>query len=191
MVEDCLNCNLTQLSEEVLSNITKTSDWVITENFQKLEIKKFTGVLTSIIEDLSSKHFTEFLKEKFNINDIELDKSFDGGGLTFTKKGGFLRYHADFPYSDKVEKYRILNAILYLNYEKIEGGNLHLIDNDTKTVEEMVNPEMGRLVIFPTSKNTPHGVSVIKNGLRISLNAYYYSDEPLDDRFSPSRTMWL
>jgi hypothetical protein len=71
------------------------------------------------------------------------------------------------------------------------GGDLHLLDSSTKTVEASIQPLWGRILAFPTSRSTPHGFSIIKNGRRIGVNAYFYADSPLDDRFTPSKTEWL
>jgi len=162
-------------------------------NFQKMEIR--TSHTKGIIDDLlilmSSHELTKSLSAVFDIAPLTSDISYDGGGLTITDVGGHLHYHADFPYSNKVKKYRVINCLLYLSSPNIKGGDLHLLDPSTRTVEASVQPLWGRVIAFPTTRHTPHGFSKVKEGRRISVNAYFYADHPLDERYSPSKTEWL
>ncbi len=160
-------------------------------NFQKIEIKKAGGIIGELLSEMQSNQLLDFASQKFSLGNISSDISYDGGGFTITKQGGFLRYHADFPYSNNVQKYRVLNALMYLCDDDFEGGELHLIDPYSGTVEARITPKFGTIAIFPTSKYTPHGVSRIIKGNRISINSYFYDSKPLDDRLTPSKTMWL
>jgi Rps23 Pro-64 3,4-dihydroxylase Tpa1-like proline 4-hydroxylase len=161
------------------------------DNFQKTEVKSAEGVIGQLLSEMQSSQLLNFSREKFSLNNISGDLSYDGGGFTVTPQGGFLRYHADFPYSSSVGKYRVLNALMYLCDDSFEGGELHLIDPISGTVEARITPKFGTIAIFPTSKYTPHGVSRIIKGNRLSINSYFYDSKPLDDRLTPSKTMWL
>ena len=108
-----------------------------------------------------------------------------------TGVGKYLRYHFDFPYSNVAKKYRVVNALVYLSDPKIEGGELHLLDPETGTVEARVEPKFGTLALFATSDGSPHGVSKIYKHPRISINSYFYADKPLDNRIEPGKTTWL
>jgi Rps23 Pro-64 3,4-dihydroxylase Tpa1-like proline 4-hydroxylase len=180
---------LAAIEDEGLINANERNN----QNFQKTEIRASNknGIVKEVLSLMSSAEMTEVLSDAFGIASLSSDKSFDGGGLTITDTGGFLRYHADFPYSNLAKKYRVINCLLYLSSPDIHGGDLHLLDPTTRTVEAAIEPVWGRLLAFPTSKNTPHGFSRITSGRRISVNAYYYADYPLDDRFAPGKTEWL
>ena len=143
----------------------------------------------------TSQKVADAIQTKFSIpHKLSADPTFDGGGLTLSPPESFLRYHGDFNWSSKAEKYRYVNAILYLNasWNGTHGGYLHLIDNNTETVEKIVAPLFNRCAIFITSKETPHGVSINKNGFyRLSLNSYFYSDQPPKmNQTVPHKTLW-
>jgi Rps23 Pro-64 3,4-dihydroxylase Tpa1-like proline 4-hydroxylase len=148
-------------------------------------------MIGELLTGMQGEKILSFCKKIFHFEELYGDPNFDGGGLTITNKGGFLRYHADFPYSNLANRYRVINAILYLSTRDIQGGNLHLIDYDSGTVEASIQPKFGTIAIFPTSKYTQHGVSRILEGTRVGINAYFYANAPLDDRVDPSKTLWM
>ena len=95
--------------------------------------------LNQLLNVLSDNEFIESLKEKFNINKnikIYPDLTYDGGGYVYSPPGSFLGYHADFNFSSKTNKYRVLNILIYMNedYQDSQGGALHLLDAKSKTV---------------------------------------------------------
>jgi hypothetical protein len=172
---------------------TPTQDFLVNKNsnFQKKELRKASGHLGDILKYVCSQELLELCQREFGLSELKPDESFDGGGITVTSAPGFLRYHVDFPFSSVANAYRIVNVLLYLNDEDLCGGDLHLLDPISKTVEKIIKPEFGLLVAFMTSKNTPHGFSKIENGIRISVNSYFYHAAPLDDRWEPTKTGWL
>ena len=162
------------------------------ENYSKLELKTAGGMCGHLMDLMCGEKLNQFLQDRFpEMGQLTADPSFDGGGLTISPIGKFLRYHADFPYSNSTNKYRVLNALLYLSRPEIAGGELHLLDPESGTVEARIAPTFGTLAIFPTSSQTPHGVSRIFNSPRVSINSYFYAEKPLDDRVQPSKTEWL
>lgn len=151
--------------------------------------------LQELLDVFSNSELSSAIAEKFSFDELLYpDATFEGGGLTFSPPGTFLRYHGDFNYSSKVQKYRVINAILYLNYnyQPSDGGQLHLLDPKSDTVERIVEPVFNRCVLFKTSKETPHGVSRNNNEFtRVSFNSYFYADSPLrEDETQPHRTLW-
>ena len=162
------------------------------ENFQKKELSKCNNIIiNNLLDEIVSEHTLNKIKTIYNFQNLTTDPTFDGGGLTITETGGYLRYHADFPYSNSAKKFRVLNAILYLSDPTIIGGELHLLDFKTGTVEASIKPVYGTLLVFPTSKYTIHGFSKILKGKRITINSYLYDDKPIDDRNEPSKTIWF
>jgi 2OG-Fe(II) oxygenase superfamily len=186
---------------EVLEESSPTS--IFKSNFgEKKEWKKFSGDLVHLsgfLEYLSSADFIESLQEKFNIpKEIKLypDSTYDGGGYVISPPGSYLGYHADFNFSSQAEKYRVLNVLVYMNkdYQHKNGGVLHLLDPDSKTVEAEVLPEANTLLAFFTDDISFHGVSKNKQDFyRRSFNLYYYADQPISPNqgFDPHKTIWL
>jgi Rps23 Pro-64 3,4-dihydroxylase Tpa1-like proline 4-hydroxylase len=155
--------------------------------------------LNQLLNVLSDNEFIESLKEKFNINKnikIYPDLTYDGGGYVYSPPGSFLGYHADFNFSSKTNKYRVLNILIYMNedYQDSQGGALHLLDAKSKTVEKIVSPIANRLLAFSTDDTSFHGVSLNHDSFfRRSFNLYFYSDTPisLNQSSEPHKTIWL
>ncbi len=162
-----------------------------TENTRKYEWKSFEDETQQLLDFMISQEVVTTCKDYFGLAELESDPSFDGGGLVVSEVGGYLRYHHDFPYSNETGKYRVVNALLYLSSRNLRGGNLHLLDPKSGTVEFEIVPSSGTFVAFPTSKFTPHGFSRILEGRRIGVNSYLYASSPLDGRWKPSATEWL
>jgi Rps23 Pro-64 3,4-dihydroxylase Tpa1-like proline 4-hydroxylase len=169
----------------------------VEHNGRKLQFTQSNGdpALESLMSVFGSQQLASEIQQKFMLDrGLTPDTTFEGGGLTFSPPGTFLRYHSDFNYSSRAQRYRVVNAICYFNhnYQSSNGGHLHLLDPKSNTVESLVEPKFNRCVLFKTSKLTPHGVN--RNSLnftRISFNCYFYSEQPLlADEVDPHRTLW-
>ena len=155
--------------------------------------------LKSLLNLLASEDFINSLKVKFGIPDtvsIFPDLTYDGGGYVVSPPGSYLGYHADFNFSSKASKYRVINILFYMNPNYVEdyGGHLHLLDSTSKTVEKSVLPRQNTILGFFTDDTSFHGVSLNQEGFyRRSFNLYYYSDAPVSQNQSadPHRTIWL
>ena len=203
LVEDFLDSRELNLLQSDLDLLEKTpeSKRYVSDHGDKREWKEFPRELphlTKFLNLLSSEEFVSNLKKIFNIpEDINIlsDPTYDGGGYVISPPGSFLRYHADFNYSSKAEKYRVLNILFYLNedYQDDHGGELHLLDSQTKTVEKRVAPKANTLLGFLTDDISFHGVSIIRKRPRRSFNIYYYSDKPIseDQATIPHKTIWV
>lgn len=188
--------DLSELEQSEPSSVFKS-------NFgEKKEWKKFPRELvnlTGLLDHLSSNEFIESLKLKFDIPkelEIYADVLYDGGGYVISPPGSYLGYHADFNFSSLAEKYRVLNVLIYMNegYQRTDGGILHLLDPDSKTVESEVMPEANTMLAFFTDDISFHGVS--RNNrefFRRSFNLYYYADQPVSPNqgLNPHKTIWL
>lgn len=192
--------NLLQ-SDLILLEKTPESKRYVSDHGDKREWKEFPKELSHLnkfLNLLSSEEFVSSLKKIFDIpQELNLltDPTYDGGGYVISPPGSFLRYHADFNYSSKAEKYRVLNILFYLNqdYQEDLGGELHLLDAQTKTVEKRVAPKANTLLGFLTDDISFHGVSIIRKQPRRSFNIYYYSDKPIseDQATIPHKTIWV
>lgn len=181
---------------------TEPTKHFISQFGEKKEWRTFPGNLIALNDFLNffgGSQFIELLKEKFGIlSSIELtpDFSYDGGGYVISPPGAFLAYHADFNYSSNVMKYRVINVLIYMNdnYEINQGGELHILDPESKTVERRVQPDLGTILAFYTDDTSFHGVSKNREGFfRRSFNLYYYAAEPISSNQSktPHKTIWL
>jgi Rps23 Pro-64 3,4-dihydroxylase Tpa1-like proline 4-hydroxylase len=95
-----------------------------------------------------------------DLNTIPLKKNFkelQANGLFFetimiqkykSNKGRYV-YHNDFSSESDQKRYRVLTYIYYLN-DVDEGGETQFWDN------YKVNPQKGKLVLFPASWTYPH-----------------------------------
>lgn len=193
VLTDCILGDRQEIWQEIKDLAAKNEDkHVENDNFSKLELKEAAGQIGEILKGMCSGELTNVCKRFFpEFEDLSADPTFDGGGLTKTPVGKFLRYHADFPYSNSARKYRVVNALLYLNEPEMRGGHLHLLDPESGTVEAQVKPEFGKILIFATSKLTPHGFSRIFEKPRYSVNSYFYADQPADGRVEPGKTEWI
>jgi hypothetical protein len=155
--------------------------------------------LNQLLNFLTGKEFINLLKAKFNIDskiNIYSDLTFDGGGYVVSPPGSYLAYHADFNFSSKAKMYRVLNILLYMNsnYSAENGGELHLLDQESKTVEKRVSPKLGTILGFFTDDTSFHGVSKNKGDFhRRSFNLYYYCEVPISPNQSsdPHKTIWV
>lgn len=187
------------LRNELVDLETELPDDVFTsENGHKIGYRNMRDRFphySSVLHLLSDESLTGTIRKKLNTDALYGDKTFDGGGFVISPPGTFLRDHADFNFSNNVKKYRVVNLILYLNYDyRTEyGGQLRLLDSENRTIEKLIEPRFNRAVIFKTHAKTLHGVSKNAEGFyRKSFNAYFYSDEPLlSDWKVPHKTLWI
>src|SRR5207253_9872662 len=107
--------------------------------------------LQSMLVELSSPSFLEFLEALTGIEALLPDPHLEGGGLHISGPGGILMPHTDFHWNQRIRCYRRLNVLLYLNesWKREWGGNLTLYDDAgaRKPVSTIV-PEWGTCVIF-------------------------------------------
>ena len=118
------------------------------------------------------------------------DPYLDGGGVHSTKKNGFLKMHTDFNWHQKLQCYRRINLLIYLNKnwkKEWKGDLLFATRNDSGfiDVKNKINPAFNKTVIFTTTDDTYHGhpepLNTPENITRDSVSMYYYqSAKPAD-----------
>lgn len=182
------------LPEEVLRGVLAEFprpgeiDWVVYDNpaeKQKLmnNAEAAMGPNTRLLlYQFNSATFLNFLEALTGIEGIIPDPHFWGGGLHQTRRGGFLKIHADFNRHYRLKVDRRLNLLLYLNRDWREeyGGALELWDREMKTCHERIQPVFNRCVIFSTTDFSYHGhpdpVLCPEGETRKSLALYYYTN---------------
>lgn len=137
-----------------------------------------------LLQQFNSSVFIDFLEKLTGIEGLIPDPHFRGGGLHQTFSGGKLDIHADFNVYKRLQVFRRINVILYLNKDWKEeyGGALELWDKNMTSCVKRVLPEFNRMVIFNTDNFSYHGhpdpLSCPEGESRKSLALYYYTATP-------------
>ncbi len=142
-----------------------------------------------LITELNSGIFIEFLERLTGIEGLVPDPHLNGGGVHQIRRGGFLKVHADFNWSEKLKLDRRVNLLLYLNpgWKEEYGGHLELWDEKMSKCEKKVLPIFNRLVIFNTNDHSFHGhpepLTCPEDIARNSIAMYYYTNgRPKEER---------
>ncbi|MAV58463.1 MAG: proline hydroxylase [Candidatus Marinimicrobia bacterium] len=141
----------------------------------------------ALIEFNSSK-FISFLEKMTSIERLIPDPYFTGGGFHQILKGGFLDVHTDFNYYKRLNLFRRINVLIYINEKWLPeyNGELELWSGNKQTgrCELKIEPIKNRCVIFNTNKSSFHGHPSEWNApdeiTRRSLALYYYTSEKED-----------
>lgn len=140
-----------------------------------------SGFTRNLLSELNSKAFLSFLEQMTGISGLLTDPSFEGGGLHETKTGGRLNIHADFTMHKTLKIERRLNLLVYLNENWLPEyrGELELWDRKMKACELRVSPQLGRAVVFSTTRDSYHGqpdpLTCPQKISRKSIAIYYYT----------------
>jgi hypothetical protein len=133
-----------------------------------------------LLDELNSTEFLAFLEDVTGIRKLIPDPYLEGGGLHLSMPGGILAPHTDFHVYSRLDLYRRLNVLLYVNpeWKPTDGGVLtlsHATRRDLGTRE--IEPMWGRMVIFETNDVSVHGFTdpVATGCRRQSLAIYYYT----------------
>lgn len=129
---------------------------------------------------------TDELGEMFGIDDLQMETV--GGGYHLIPPGGRLEMHTDFNRSPSSGRYRRLNVLTYLNEDWDDEGG-HLLLGADRSVS--IAPEMGRTVAFATSETSWHGHPIPARRRRLSIAAYFFTDEPPATFTHEHSTIWL
>jgi hypothetical protein len=137
--------------------------------------------------EFNSDGFLQLLEAITSIEGLIPDPYFTGGGMHQILAGGILDIHTDFNHYQRLNLYRRLNVLLYLNagWEPGWGGCLELWDDAPKRggrCFRSIPPIYNRLVIFHTNKVSFHGHPGEWNAPagvhRRSIALYYYTALP-------------
>ena len=151
-----------------------------------------------MFEELNAVPFVTFLEQLTGIGGVIPDPHLRGGGLHEIVRGGLLGIHADFNHNQRMDVWRWLNLLIYLNTEWDEtwGGHLELWDREGKTCVKRIAPVFNRAVIFDTSNFSyhghPHPLNCPEDDSRKSLALYYYTvGYPYADDTTPHSTVFI
>ena len=151
-------------------------------------------LLTSMFYELSSPPFLNFLESVTGIGGLIPDPYYEGGGLHCSGPGGVLMPHTDFHLYGRLNLYRRLNLLLYLNpgWGEDFGGCLGLWEKGAQHPAKLVVPAWGTCVIFRTDDRSVHGFSTpVREGRwRRSIALYYYSSQATAHFSGDAHTYW-
>lgn len=189
--------------EKVRQEVEVFSDWDGEKNFYGSEKKRWQNDIdklpknvSKLISYINSPSFLEIIEEITGESNLIPDPYLEGGGIHSTGNQGFLKMHVDFNWHEKLQAFRRLNVLIYLNkdWDKSFGGNLLLAKKNIHgklDVKQSIEPLFNRVVIFTTDDQSFHGqpdvLSVPESIRRNSIAAYYYVTNNPQNKTSKKR----
>ncbi|MFK7933820.1 MAG: 2OG-Fe(II) oxygenase [Saprospiraceae bacterium] len=145
--------------------------------------QRFSPAMKQFVHFLNSEPFLMFLQELTGIEEpLMPDPYFEGGGYHESKRGGFLKVHADFNKNKKTGLDRRLNVLVYMNkdWEDEWGGHFELWDREMKHCVKKVPPHFNTMALFSTTDFSYHGlpdpIMCPEGRSRRSIALYYYTN---------------
>ena len=158
------------------------------------DIESIPSPLAQIIHRLHAPAFLRFLTDVTGIDKIVPDPYLEGGGLHVSGSGGRLAPHTDFHTYTRLDLFRQINLLLYLNptYQAGDGGSLGLFAHADADPAVTIEPVFGRCVIFRTDDQSVHGIvdPVAPERERKSIALYYYTAAESESYGGTATTMW-
>lgn len=159
------------------------NDWDGEKNMKWSVKKRFCGTaekfpehVAKIIQEASCDKFVSWLEGVTGIRGLMADPYLDGGGMHSIIEGGFLKVHVDFNWHERLQAWRRLNVLLYLNpdWKEEHGGDLQMWD--INGCHKRVYPEANTMVVMTTDDRSLHGhPDPLGGGQRDSIALYYYT----------------
>jgi Rps23 Pro-64 3,4-dihydroxylase Tpa1-like proline 4-hydroxylase len=187
-----------------LANDFPTPEWeswrTLGDSYQKNkfacnELSLLPQRLRELVIELNSPAFLQFLENVTGIKKLISDPYLTGGGLHLSTEGGILAPHTDFHIYDRLDLYRRINVLIYLNpeWKEGDGGSLRLWDGkNPEETEVQFDPVGGRMFVFATNDRSIHGFTdPVRAGTeRKSIALYYYTSYEDSQFAGDSTTHW-
>ncbi len=189
IIDNFLNLNLAKKIEKNFPLHTDKKLWSY-KNY--CEIKKatdnwnmFPPEAYQLLSILNSNDFLEIIKKKIKLKNLYPDYGLNGGGFHIMGEKGKLNPHLDYIIHPKLNLMRKFNLIIFFNlkWKPINGGELCLYEKNFQNKKlpgkliKKIEPKFNRAVLFDTSRNSWHGVNVVKSMVRKSMAVYYLTDK--------------
>src|SRR5688572_8776876 len=161
------------------------------------DIQHFGPTTRSFINQLNGGLFLNFLERLTGIAGLISDPHLRGGGLHEIRREGRLGVHADFNLYPRLNVWRRLNLLLYLNenWDLAWGGELEFWDRTGRQRVTSIAPIFNRVVIFDTSNYSYHGhpqpLMCPPDRSRKSIALYYYTVQKPEGELDPHTTLFL
>lgn len=143
------------------------------------DVSAMPRAFADLIHQCGEPRFLAFLEAVTGIRGLLTDPYLDGGGLHASGPGGVLTPHTDFHLYPRLNLYRALNLLIYLNddWTEADGGCLGLYRKGESAPAATILPAFGRAVLFRTDDHSVHGFTtpVAAGKWRKSVALYYYT----------------
>jgi hypothetical protein len=149
--------------------------------------------LREVIEALNSPRALRMIERITGIEKLIPDPHLNGGGLHASDPGGTLTPHTDFHIYQRLDLYRQVNLLLYLNHDWSAdmGGALELFaDRGAEHAAASIVPTYGTCVIFRTDDRSVHGFTEPVRRERRSIALYYYTARESGSFGGGTTTYW-
>ena len=151
--------------------------------------------LAAMMRELNSPPFLRFLERVTGITGLLTDPYLYGAGLHASGPGGVSAPHTDNHIHERLEIFRRVNALVYLNpdWEDSCGGCLELYDpRDRLKIRRTVVPSWGTCLIFQSDESSVHGFPqpIVVGRTRFALTAIYYTSFDATRFSGSSMTIW-
>lgn len=158
------------------------------------DIEAIPPTLRTVIEEFHAPRFLEWLEALTGIDALLPDPYLEGGGLHCSGPGGVLTPHTDFHIYPRLNLYRRVNVILYLNpgWNASDGGCLELFHKGSRVATRRIVPEWGTMVVFRTDDRSVHGfpAPVADGRWRRSIALYFYTAADTSEFAGDTNTYW-
>jgi Rps23 Pro-64 3,4-dihydroxylase Tpa1-like proline 4-hydroxylase len=174
-----------------------SSDKDVERKWATEDIQHFGPTTRAFIHQLNGGLFLNFLEKLTGIQGLISDPHLRGGGLHEIRRDGALGVHADFNLYPRLNIWRRLNLLLYLNqdWDDSWGGELELWDRTGTRRVRTIGPTFNRVVIFDTSNYSYHGhpqpLRCPPTRSRKSIALYYYTAQKPEGEIDPHTTIFL
>lgn len=160
------------------------------------DVKSLAPPYVELDEYIQTDEFLQAISEITGIGDLRYDPWYYGAGTHENFHGAGLDAHYDFNIHPRTGQHRRLNAIIYLNkdWDPAWNGDIAFhsdpwdLKNDTR---KSIQPEFNRCVIFETTENSWHSVSLIdlpadkRHLSRKSFTIYLYTEQRPAEETAP------
>ena len=177
-----------QLLDDCKREIASFDGWAGQKDFFGSRKKRYCGDIEALppsvaglIREASSPAFLDWLSALTGEQALLPDPYLEGGGIHQIVSGGFLKVHADFNWNKRLQLYRRLNVLIYLNpgWDERWGGALELWHPNLSACARRVFPHHNTMVVFTTDDHSFHGhpqpLECPEHVTRDSIALYYYS----------------
>jgi len=158
------------------------------------DVERIPAPLDAMIRELNSPAFLQFLERVTGIGKLLPDPYLEGAGLHCSGPGGVLAPHTDFHDYLRLDLFRRINVLVYLNpgWRREDGGCLELYEKGRDEPERIVNPAWGSCVIFRTDDQSVHGFTrpIAEGRWRKSIALYYYTSRETSGFSGDETTHW-
>ena len=142
--------------------------------------EQFGPTARQLYQELNSSEFVQFLERLTGIGGLIPDPHLHAAGYFNVERGGFLNVHLDFTRNPLLDLDRRVNVLVYLNsdWQPEWGGQLELWDSLEHGPATVINPTMGRMVVFSTpgaAHGHPQPVRAPDGRSRLCFSAYYFT----------------